>query len=373
MGRYLEDFNVGDVFVTRGRTVTEADIMQYAGLCWDTQAEHTDAEFARRGPFGGRIAQQQLGLLIAHGLIGSLDLLDGTLVSVLRLGWNFFNPIKIGDTLHVKQTVTGKRDLAIDDGGVVTFQIETSNQREEFVNRCQRTVLVARRPQARSEARTTRYTFLTLSGLEGQVDDPHVSTLVVKPESSKAQVVPAHADRPHRAGEQKRGKYFEEFEIGEELTTQSRTVAEADAINYTILSWDTEPLHTDAEYGRAMSYGGMLAPLLLPIVFANGLGATLGFLAGTNRGALGDWWEFARPVRVGDTLHFRQVIAAKQDAKDPETGIVTFGMEMVNERGEVVSRGERSALVLRQPGAKEEATPWKFAFGTTEDLAKTQE
>src|SRR4029453_14033830 len=104
MGRYLEDFNVGDVFVTRGRTVTEADIMQYAGLCWDTQAEHTDSEFARRGPFGGRIAQQQLGLLIAHGLIGSLDLLDGTLVSVLRLGWNFFNPIKIGDTLHVKQT-----------------------------------------------------------------------------------------------------------------------------------------------------------------------------------------------------------------------------------------------------------------------------
>jgi acyl dehydratase len=117
----------------------------------------------------------------------------------------------------------------------------------------------------------------------------------------------------------------------------------------------------------------MLAPLLLPIVFANGLGATLGYLAGTNRGALGDWWEFLRPVRVGDTLQFRQRVAAKTDAKDPDVGIVTYEMEMVNQQGEVVSRGERSALVACLPPVQGPAKDWDFVFGTAEDLARTQD
>ncbi len=379
MSKYFEDLNVGDVFITRGRTVTEADIVQYAGLCWDTQAEHTDSEFAKRGPFHERIAQQQLGLLIAHGLVTSLGVLDGTMVSVLRLGWNFFNPIKIGDTLHVKQTVTEKKYLPIDDDGGVTFQMETLNQRGELVNRSQRTVLVARRPKTGKEAKFRPYVFMALSELEGRAGEPLPVDLVgvasaMNQESGKDRAVRPHeTEQFKRAEKPTRGKYFEEFEIGEELITQARTVAEADTINYTILSWDTDPLHTDAEYGRMTPYGGILAPLLLPIVFANGLGATLGFLAGTNRGALGDWWEFVRPLRVGDTLHFRQVIAAKQEAKDSDTGIVTFGMEMVNQHGHAVSQGQRSALVQRQPRPEEEAKPWKFIFGTAQDLAKNQE
>ena len=78
-------------------------------------------------------------------------------------------------------------------------------------------------------------------------------------------------------------------------------------------------------------YGGFIAPILLPIVFANGLGATLGYLAGTNRGALGDWWEFVRLQQRDKRLHFRQQVVGKQDAKDPATGIVTYEMQMVNQ------------------------------------------
>jgi acyl dehydratase len=358
MGRYFEDFETGEAFVTRGRTITEADIMQYAGLCWDTQAEHTNAEFARRGPFGERIGQQQLGLLIAHGLLDSLRLLDGTLMSVLRLGWNFFNPMKIRDTLHVKQTVLEKKDLDRADRGLVAFEWETVNQRSEVVHRCRRTVLVARRAApAGAEPPRTPYLFMGLSDLESNAE-----TRVDRSRNS--------ISAPGKLEQRNRGKYFEEFEVGEELTTQARTVAEADTINYTILSWDTDPLHTDAVYAQSLGFKGMLAPLLLPIVFANGLGATLGYLAGTNRGALGDWWEFARPVRIGDTLHFRQEVASKQDAQAPDTGIVTFDMEMVNERGEVVSRGQRSALVARLPKSTDAAEPWNFVFGTPEELAR---
>jgi len=368
MSKYFEEFNVGDVFVTRGRTITEADIMQYAGLCWDTQAEHTNAEFAKRGPFGERIGQQQLGLLIAYGLLDSLRLTDGTLLSVLRLGWNFFSPMKIGDTLHVKVSVQEKRDVAVEGGGVVTFQWETLNQRDELVHRCQWTVLVAHQPAQGSAPKRSNYIFMGLSDLEPRTAKPAPAA---KEESGAGQPRSSNqAERPKGAEMKNRGKYFEEFEVGEELVTQARTVTEADTVNYTILSWDTDPLHTDAAFGQTTGFGGILAPLLLPIIFANGLGATLGFLAGTNRGALGDWWEFIRPLRIGNTLHFRQVIAAKQEAKDRDTGIVTFGMEMVNEHGDVISRGQRSALVARLPRLPGDAEPWNFVFGTPEELAK---
>jgi acyl dehydratase len=360
MSKYFEDFNVGDVFVTRGRTITESDIMQYAGLCWDTQAEHTNLVFAKAGPFGERIGQQQLGLLMAHGLLDSLRLTDGTLTSVLRLGWNFFNPLRIGDTLHSRVTVREKRDVPVDGSGLIALQLETHNQRGELIHRCHRTILVARKQSQGVLTKRSNYTFKGLSELEPAAEKRTPAASELKTSSATA--------RPK--GERKnRGKYFEEFEVGEELRTQARTVTENDTVAYTILSWDTDPLHTDVNFGKESGFGGMLAPVLMPIIFANGLGASLGFLAGTNRGALGDWWEFIRPLRIGDTLHFRQVIVAKLDAKDKDTGIVTFGMEMVKEDGEVVSRGERSALVARLPLNEGDAEPWNFVFGTAEELA----
>jgi len=357
MAMYFEDLKVGEVYLTRGRTITEADIMLYAGLCWDTQVEHTNAEFARRGPFGERIAQQQLGLLVAHGLLDSLRLTEKTLISVMRLSWNFINPIRIGDTLHLKVKILNKRELDSGDQGLVTLELETINQHAELVNRIQRTIAVAGYPVLREAQKTLSYVFRGLSELENTA-------------SRTSEQVAATTQLAGKVKRLNRGKYFEEFEIGEELITQARTVAELDSLNYTLLSWDTDPLHTDSVYGEATSFGGLLAPLLMPIIFANGLGATLGFLAGTNRGALGDWWEFVRPVRVGDTLYFRQVIIEKRDAKDSATGIVTFRMEMINQDGEVVSWGERSALVARLPEVEDEVVPWNFVFGTPEGLAR---
>ncbi|HEY6330580.1 MAG TPA: MaoC/PaaZ C-terminal domain-containing protein, partial [Blastocatellia bacterium] len=309
------------------------------------------------------------GILIAHGLIGSTRVLDDTLVSVLRLGWNFFNPIKIKDRLHVKMTVAEKKDVKSDWAGLITFQIETINQREQVVNRCTRSVLVARRT-GQTQRESCRYVFMGLADLELEGREPSAapSTHGGGGPRGDPSSHPSSQKEPAPPKGERRGKYFEEFEIGEQLMTDARTVTEADVINYTMLSWETDPLHTDAEYGRRAGYGGLVAPVLLPIVFANGLGATLGYLAGTNRGALGDWWEFINPVRVGDTLRFRQAVAEKRDAKDAETGIVTYGMEMIDEHGTVVSRGERSALVARLPEG--EAKPWKFMFGTSSDLAK---
>jgi acyl dehydratase len=366
MANYFEDFNTGDVIVTRGRTVTETDIMQYAGLCWDTQREHTNAEFARKGPFGERIGQQQLGLLFAHGLMNCSRVLDATLASVLRLEWHYLNPIKIGDTLHVKFVVIEKKESSLSDTGLVTFDFETINQRNQVIHQCRRHTLVAHRT-GRDDRPPDRCTYL-YRGLS-DLDPKHSRRPNPAVRDSEASTT-AKSESPPIGQRPNRGKYYEEFAVGEELVTEARTVAEADVINYTMLSWDNDPLHTDAEYGRRSGFGGVVAPLLLPIVFANGLGAALGYLAGTNRGALGDWWELVHPVRVGDTLHFRQVVVETKDAKDPDTGIVTYGMEMINQNGIVVSRGERSALVARLP--RGESKEWKFVFGTVDELAEEQ-
>jgi 3-hydroxybutyryl-CoA dehydratase len=367
MAQYFEDFKKGDVIVTRGRTVTEADIMQYAGLCWDTQREHTNIEFAKKTAFGGRIGQQQLGMLIAHGLMHGSRTLDTTLASVLRLEWHYLNPIKIGDTLHVKFTVVDTKESSVPKTGMVIFDFETINQRNEIVHQCRRYTLVARKPAAQDQSKDRcAYAYHGLSDLEPEHARHTNPTAGASEPSAKS-----HSKAVRPANQGPKGKYYEEFELGEELVTEARTVAEADVINYTMLSWDNDALHTDAEFGRRSAFGGMVAPLLLPIVFANGLGATLGYLAGTNRGALGDWWEFVAPVRIGDTLRFRQIVVDSKDAKDPKTGIVTWSMEMVNQNDAVVSRGERSSLVQRVPQGEPDPD-WKFVFGTVGELSKEQ-
>ncbi|MFH1092130.1 MAG: MaoC/PaaZ C-terminal domain-containing protein, partial [Pseudomonadota bacterium] len=63
-GKYFEEFNIGDTYVTPSRTVTEADIVHFAGISGDFNQIHTDDEFAKKLPFKGRIAHGLLTLAI---------------------------------------------------------------------------------------------------------------------------------------------------------------------------------------------------------------------------------------------------------------------------------------------------------------------
>lgn len=146
MGLYYEDFKTGQIFVSRGRTVTEADIVGFAGLSWDVNPLHTDAEFASKTIFGERIAHGMLGLVISTGLSQSLNILDDTILAFLGLNWNFVAPVKIGDTLHIEQTVGEKRETKKPDRGIVVFDSKLINQRGETVQEGARTVMVKRKP-----------------------------------------------------------------------------------------------------------------------------------------------------------------------------------------------------------------------------------
>jgi acyl dehydratase len=130
---YFEDFHVGVEHITRGRTITEADIMAFAGLSGDFIELHTNEEYARQSAFGRRIAHGMLTLSISTGLMTRMNLVTDTVVAFYGIDkLRFVKPVFIGDTIHVKKKVA---DTMAKGGtaGVVTFETTVLNQNEEAV------------------------------------------------------------------------------------------------------------------------------------------------------------------------------------------------------------------------------------------------
>jgi acyl dehydratase len=145
---YYEDFHVGQKFVTKGRTVTEADIVNFSNLSWDHNRLHTDAEYALGTMFGKPIAHGLLGLVIHAGL--SYQLTEETILAFLGLEWQFKLPIFVNDTVHVEQVVSEMRDSAQKDRGILTFEKKLINQRGEVVQTGKTVILLVKREGARN-------------------------------------------------------------------------------------------------------------------------------------------------------------------------------------------------------------------------------
>ena len=142
--RYFDDIQVGEEYESPGRTVTEADIVIFAGLSGDYNVLHTDAEFMKQSIFGERIAHGLLGLAIQSGLLARAMRPYATLAFV-GLKWKFKGPIKIGDTIRVRARVTAKRETSDRDRGVITLERQVLNQRGEVVQEGETDLMVERR------------------------------------------------------------------------------------------------------------------------------------------------------------------------------------------------------------------------------------
>jgi 3-hydroxybutyryl-CoA dehydratase len=132
-GLYFEDFEVGWEVMSPGRTVTETDIMLFAGLSGDYNQLHTDAEFAKETPFGQRVAHGLLGLAMASGLASRLGFIEGTAEAFLGLTWKFKAPIFVGDTISLQAKVTRKKALRRLGGGIIVLDMVLVNQKGEKV------------------------------------------------------------------------------------------------------------------------------------------------------------------------------------------------------------------------------------------------
>jgi acyl dehydratase len=143
--QYFEDIQVGDEYLSPGRTVTEADIVAFAGLSGDYNVLHTDAEFMKSSIFGERIAHGLLGLAISSGLSMRAVARPFATLAFLGLRWRFKGPIKIGDTIRVRLKITDKRETSKADRGIVVIQRAIVNQRDEVVQEGDTEIMVERR------------------------------------------------------------------------------------------------------------------------------------------------------------------------------------------------------------------------------------
>jgi 3-hydroxybutyryl-CoA dehydratase len=134
-GMLFEEFEVGLDIETAARTITETDIVNFAGLSGDFNFIHTNAPAAQDTPFGQRVAHGMLVASIATGLAVQQGFIDGTTLAFRELEWKFTKPVFIGDTVHVAIKVTETKPMARLGGGLVTFDARVVNQDGDAVHK----------------------------------------------------------------------------------------------------------------------------------------------------------------------------------------------------------------------------------------------
>ena len=127
-GLYFEDFEIGVKLRTAGRTITEADIVTFAGLSGDFNQIHTNAEYAAADTFGQRVAHGLLVQSIATGLAVQSGVIEGTVLAFRELDAKFSLPVFIGDTVHVEIEIVDKKPLPRLRGGNVVMKYAVVNQ-----------------------------------------------------------------------------------------------------------------------------------------------------------------------------------------------------------------------------------------------------
>jgi acyl dehydratase len=145
-GLYFEEFEVGQTIETPARTITETDVVIFAGLSGDYNPLHTDAEFAKETMFGERIAHGLLGLAVVSGLAWRTGFMEGTADALISVETKFRNPVKFGDTIRARFEVKQKKEMKRMGGGFVTLGVVVLNQRDETVQKGDWTVLIRSAP-----------------------------------------------------------------------------------------------------------------------------------------------------------------------------------------------------------------------------------
>lgn len=133
-GMYFEEFEPGQRVVSAGRTITESDIVAFAGLSGDFNQVHVDAEYSKSALPGQRIAHGLLVLSIASGLVVQTGLMEGTIIVFREITeWKFIKPVFIGDTIHVEVEIKETRPMSRLSGGLVAIELDVKNQHGDRV------------------------------------------------------------------------------------------------------------------------------------------------------------------------------------------------------------------------------------------------
>lgn len=142
-------------------------------------------------------------------------------------------------------------------------------------------------------------------------------------------------------------RYYEDATVGDECVSPGLTVTEAHILTYAGLSGDHSELHVNEQFARTTQFGTRVAHGLFGLCVTDGLKtqAEYRFQPGIS---LGWTWDFAGPIKIGDTLRVKFRVASARTTKKPDWGIVVLASELINQRDEVIQRGEHRLMIPRR-------------------------
>lgn len=147
-------------------------------------------------------------------------------------------------------------------------------------------------------------------------------------------------------------EYFEDFEIGAEYSTPSRTVTETDIVNFVNLFGFHEPLFIDMEFVKNQSiFGSRIAPGSFTFALSEGMTIQSGLVRG-GMALLGvQEMKIPAPLRCGDTVHVKVTVRAKRETSKPDRGVVTSEHQVINQKGDVLLEYTVNRMIRRKPAA----------------------
>ena len=144
-GFYLEDYEIGREYTTPGRTITEADLVNFAGVSGDFNPLHTDEEFGKANQFGKRIAHGALGFIISNGLNNQMGIAEGTTIAFIECTVKYTAPLLIGDTVHIVVIPTEVIHSSKPGKGILKQLVKLVNQDERVIMESNQTLMVKSR------------------------------------------------------------------------------------------------------------------------------------------------------------------------------------------------------------------------------------
>jgi len=146
-----------------------------------------------------------------------------------------------------------------------------------------------------------------------------------------------------------RGRYFEDFSIGDEIVTPARTITLTDIVNFACLSGDFNEVHTNFEYCKTTPFGEPIAHG--PLVYA--VSAGLQYATGVNDGTLLallqiDEWRMLNSVKHGDTIRLLSRVLETKESSKGDRGVVKFLRQIIKQDGTVVQEMKASYLYRRR-------------------------
>ena len=144
-GFYLEDYEIGREYTSQGRTITDADVVNFAGVSGDFNPLHTDEEFGKANQFGKRIAHGALGFIISNGLNNQMGIAEGTTIAFIECTVKYTAPLLIGDTVHIVVIPTEVIHSSKPGKGILKQLVKLVNQDERVIMESNQTLMVKSR------------------------------------------------------------------------------------------------------------------------------------------------------------------------------------------------------------------------------------